>query len=145
MARCHIFERSLRDIANEIHDFQSHEFKIVLTDRQPQDHFNCITEIHEIPERGGYTHGGVLIPDVRIEKTGYRDFCVYGGDVRIETVSGEFGIGPFYYCVMYNSSLKNIGCPLIAWWEWDGESQIFFPDTFTLEFAGGELLRVTRV
>lgn len=102
------------------HDFDSHTFKIMLTNTAPVAGNTVKADIPEITAGNGYTAGGNTMALTITEVSGVATLMAQ--EVTFTAAGGA--IGPFRYAVIYNDTATNK--PLVAWFDY---GQLTLQDT----------------
>lgn len=105
------------------HDFDSHTFKVMLTNVAPVAGNTIKADIPEIASGNGYTAGGSTLALTITEVAGVA--TVRANEVTFTAAGGA--IGPFRYAVIYNDTATNK--PLVAWYDY---GQLTLQDTETI-------------
>jgi hypothetical protein len=110
------------DLANGVHDFTTHAFKVALTDTAPTASTDTVfADIVEIAAGNNYAAGGADIP-LNSPIAGPPVPIEFSDTVAVEPIGGL--VGPFRYVVFYNSTAP--GSPLIGYADY--ESSISIPE-----------------
>lgn len=132
MATVTPFDKLTEDLAKGVHNFDSHVFKLVLTNTAPVVGNTVLANITQITAANGYTAGGLTVPNTDVTRTD--DVTQFVGDGVEWTAESGGGIGPFRYWVLYNDTAS--GDPLVCFW--DNGASITIPATtsFRVRFNG---------
>ena len=130
MATFNKFNAFVENIAEGVHNFQSHTLKVMLTNSAPAAGNSVRTDITEISAGNGYTAGGATVTTSSSSQTSgtYRLVCA---DV-VFTASGA--VGPFRYAVLYNDTPTSPADPLVGWWDYGSALTLQNGETFTVDF-----------
>lgn len=122
----------VENLAEGVHNFQSHTLKVMLTNSAPSASNTVKTDITEISAGNGYTAGGATVTTSSSSQTSgtYRLVCA---DV-VFTATGA--VGPFRYAVLYNDTPTSPADPLIGWWDYGSSLELANGETFTVDFDG---------
>ncbi|OQW71658.1 MAG: hypothetical protein BVN33_14600 [Proteobacteria bacterium ST_bin13] len=132
MAAYNKFNAFVENIAEGVHNFQSHTLKVMLTNSAPSASNTVKTDITEISAGNGYTAGGATVTTSSSSQTSgtYRLVCA---DV-VFTATGS--VGPFRYAVLYNDTPTSPADPLVGWWDYGSALTLANGETFTVDFDG---------
>ncbi len=132
MAAYNKFNAFVENIAEGVHNFQSHTLKVMLTNSAPSASNTVKTNITEISAGNGYTAGGATVTTSSSSQTSgtYRLVCA---DV-VFTATGS--VGPFRYAVLYNDTPTSPADPLVGWWDYGSALTLANGETFTVDFDG---------
>ena len=132
MAAFQKFNAFVENIAEGVHNFQSHTLKVMLTNSAPSSSNSVKTDITEISAGNGYTAGGATVTTSSSSQTSgtYRLVCA---DV-VFTATGA--VGPFRYAVLYNDTPTSPADPLVGWWDYGSALTLANGETFTVDFDG---------
>ena len=116
-----------QDFLTAKHDFDVDEFRIALTNTEPDAAADIsFADIIEVANGGGYTTGGLAI-DVGLTPGGATTFVF--GDPVIWT-GGVGGFGPLQYAVLYNFS--QLDQRLIGYWAYPSSISVLETETLTV-------------
>src|SRR3977135_674237 len=101
MATFNKFNAFVADVANKVHNLGADTLKVMLTNTAPVATNAVKTDITEIAAGNGYTAGGTQATLVSSSQTG-GTYALKLNNVTYTATSGA--IGPFRYCVLYNST-----------------------------------------
>ena len=134
MAAYNKFNSFVADMANGVHNFASHTFKVCLTNSAPSASNTILSNITQIANANGYTTGGATLTLTSSAQTA--GLYKYIATAAAPTWTANTGnMGPFEYIVLYNSTAANGN--LIGWWDYGsaltlnglaGETFTFTPD-----------------
>lgn len=132
MAAYNKFNAFVENIAEGVHNFQSHTLKVMLTNSAPSASNTVKTDITEISAGNGYTAEGATVTTSSSSQTSgtYRLVCA---DV-VFTATGS--VGPFRYAVLYNDTPTSPADPLVGWWDYGSALTLANGETFTVDFDG---------
>ncbi len=112
----------------QVHDFDSHTFKIALSNAAPNVATHTVlTDVGEIAAGNGYAAGGTATAMTVTETGG--TVKVAGTDVTFTASPGA--IGPFRYAILYNSSIAP--GHLIAYWDYGASITITAGNAFLVD------------
>lgn len=125
-------------------DLSGHVFKVALTNTAPNAATNAVlADITQIAASGGYSAGGITVPNTAYTETGGVGTLV--GDMAELTASGS--VGPFRYAVLYDDTQTSPADPLLGYWDYgsaitlaSGEKFQFKPSAAA---TGGTILTLT--
>lgn len=110
----------LTSLAEGVHNFSTHVFKVALTDRAPVDATDALfVDISEIAAGNGYTAGGNVAVFSSVSGSG--PVGVFLANPASFVASGG-SIGPFRYAVLYNDTVTDK--PLVGYWDIGAETTI---------------------
>lgn len=124
----------VEQVALAIHDFDTHTFKLALTNTAPTP----ATDVSWLPGTtaippaavGGYTTGGNVIA-VTVSETG--GIVEVRGNETVFTATAA-GIGPFRYALLYNDTATTPIDALIGYWDYGVSITLADTETFTATF-----------
>jgi hypothetical protein len=128
------FNQFVEDLGKGYHAFQTHTFKVMLTNTAPNASANKIKgDITEISAGNGYTAGG---PATTISNTTQSAgvFKPIAADVTIAASGGA--VGPFRYAVLYNDSQSSPVKPLVAFWDYGSAVTLNSGESILVDFDG---------
>jgi hypothetical protein len=128
MAAYNKFQDTVEQMVNGTHDFDTHVFKVALTNTLPVNTNTILANITQISAGNGYTTGGNTTT-VTLSETG--GTATVQGTQVVFTASGG-AIGPFRYAVLYNDTAASDN--LIAWWDYGSAVTLNDGETFTVKF-----------
>lgn len=111
-----------------VHAFDSHTFKVLLTNTAPVATNAVKADLTEIAAGNGYTAGGTATT-VTVSETG-GTVTVQGTQVDFTASGGS--IGPFRYAVLYNDTATNDN--LVAWFDYGSSITLNDGETFSVLF-----------
>ena len=133
------FDRFTYDVIGAKHDFNTHVFKVMLTNTAPVASNQTQSAITEIGTGNGYAAGGNV---VTITGTSSGATAVVSGVDTIFTATGT--IGPFRYAVLYNDTQSDPAKPLISWWDYGSSITLAATEILTVDFdAVNGIFRLT--
>lgn len=113
------------------HNFDSHVFKVALTNTAPVNTNTVLANITQIAATGGYVAGGYTLDAVALtESAGTAKVTI--ADEVITAAGGS--IGPFRYAVVYNDT--STGDMLMCWYDYGSSVTLLDTENFTLDFDG---------
>lgn len=115
-------------LAEGIHDWDAHTFKVMLTLTAPVVTNTVKADLTEISAGNGYTAGGTATTIATSETTGTT--TVTGTEI-IWTASGG-SIANFRYAVLYNDTSASDN--LVAFWDYGSTVTVASGETFTVKF-----------
>lgn len=121
------FNQFAADVANGVHNLGSNVLKVMLSNTAPVATNTVKANITEIAAGNGYVAGGTVLLIASSVQVGGVYTLLAGGNVVFTAVGGN--IGPFRYCVLYNSSVVN--GPLIAWFDYGSSLTLAAGQIFT--------------
>jgi uncharacterized protein (DUF2252 family) len=132
MATYNKFNQFVDDLAEGIHDFDTHSFKVLLCNTAPVSTNSVKADLTEISAGNGYTAGGnaaALTSSSQSSGT----YKLVLADPATWTASGG-SIGPFRYAVLYNDTPASPADPLIGYWDYGSAVTLAAGETFTVDF-----------
>lgn len=123
------FDRFTYDVIGAKHDFNTHVFKVMLTNTAPVASNQTLNTIVEIAAGNGYAAGGNVV-GITVSSSG-ATAAVSGLDTVI-TATGT--IGPFRYAVLYNDTQSDPAKPLISWWDYGSSITLAATEILTVDF-----------
>ena len=136
MAAYNKFNCFTYDLVDGAHEFDTHTFKIYLSNAAPSATLDFVrADCAEIGSGNGYTLGGNTTTITLSTATGTAK--VTGTDPATWTASGGT-IGPFQYAIFYNSTSGESPSvdPLISWWDYGSAVTLQIGETFTVDLDG---------
>lgn len=128
MASYNKFNAFVADVANKVHNLGSDTLKVLLTNTAPASTNAVKADVTEIAAGNGYTAGGATVTVSSSAQSGGTYKLV--GSLASPTWTASGGaIGPFRYCVLYNSTPASGN--LIAWWDYGSSITLASGETFT--------------
>lgn len=128
MATYNKFNVYTEDLAEGVHDWDAHTFKLMLTNTAPVATNSVKADLTEISAGNGYTAGGTATTITTSRSTGTTK--AVGTDV---TWTATGAVGPFRYVVLYNDTPSSPADPLVAWWDIGSAITMALDDTFTAD------------
>lgn len=128
MAVFNKFQDFTKQLARGKHAFDSHTFKVMLTNELPLNTYTVASNIKEIASGNGYVAGGKV---TSVTLSDLADGVSINGTEIVFAASGG-SIGPFRYAVLYNES--TVGGPLIGWWDYISSVILSDTETLTVKF-----------
>jgi hypothetical protein len=128
MATYNKFQDFSEQLTLGIHDWDTHVFKVALTNTIPTAGMDELADITQISGTNGYTTGGTATTIGVSETTGTT--TVTGTQV-VFTASGG-AMGTFQYYVLYNDT--STGDKLVAWWDHGSAVNLADGESFTIKF-----------
>lgn len=111
------------------HDFNSHTFKVALSNGTPSQSHTQLSDISELSTAGGYTAGGANTTIGISETSG--TVTITATDPAAWTASGS-GI-TFRYAALYNDT--STGDLLVAYWDNGSSTTVTVGNTLTVDFG----------
>lgn len=117
--------------AKGVHDFDTHTFKLMLTNSAPVNTNTVKADLTEISAGNGYTAGGTALSSVTVSETsGTTTFDA--ADVTFTASGGA--MATFRYVVLYNDTATSPADALIAWWDNGSSVSLASGESFTVQF-----------
>jgi len=129
MASFNKFNQFTEDALRGVHNFDSHVFKVMLTNTAPTAANAVKADLTEISAGNGYTAGGTATTITLSTSGGTAK--VVGTDV-VFTATGA--MAQFRYAVLYNDTPTSPADPLIGFWDYGSSISLASGDTFTVDF-----------
>jgi len=138
----------VEQMALGIHDFDTHVFKLALTNTAPTpatDVSYLEASLHPDPAAAnGYTALGDAIT-VTVVETPSGTVEVRGNENVWTATAG--GIGPFRYAILYNDSATSPADALVGYWDYGSSITLADTETFTATFnataTAGKIFELT--
>jgi hypothetical protein len=131
------FNKFVEDLGNAVHNFDTHTFKIALSNSAPSAANSVLADITQITAQNGYSAGGGTVNSVTWTQTG-GTASLAGADLVFTATGGSFG--PSRYAVLYNDTAT--GDPLIGFWDRGSSVTTADTETLTVDF-GSTILTIT--
>lgn len=128
MATYNKFQDFVEQLAEGIHDWDAHTFKVMLTNTAPVATNSVKADLTEISAGNGYTAGGTATTITTSESSG--TMTVQGTQV-VFTASGGT-MASFRYAVLYNDTAASDN--LVSWWDYGSTVSLADTETFTVKF-----------
>lgn len=128
MATYNKFQDYVEQLAEGIHDWDAHTFKVMLTNTAPVATNSVKADLTEISAGNGYTAGGTATTITTSESSG--TMTVQGTQV-VFTASGGT-MASFRYAVLYNDTAASDN--LVSWWDYGSTVSLADTETFTVKF-----------
>jgi hypothetical protein len=126
------FEHFVEDLVKGVHLFQSHTFKVALTNSAPTAATGAVlADITQIGAGNGYSTGGTA-STVTLSRTGGTEKISWS-NVTFTASGGS--IGPFRYPIFYNDTPTSPADPLISYSDYGSNLTLNDGDTFTVSFS----------
>ena len=121
-------------LANGVHDFDAHTFKLALTDTAPtpgtdQSYLEATTA-PDPAAANGYTALGHTLSVTTTEAAGVSS--IKADEIVYTATAG--GIGPFRYVLMYNDTATTPVDALVGYWDYGSSITLADTETFTATF-----------
>ena len=114
------------DLLNGLHDFDTHSFKIMLTNSAPSAANTTRTDITQITAANGYTAGGTATSLTTSISSGTAK--VVATDVTFTASGGT--MGTFRYAVLYNATND----ALLGWYDYASGVSLASGDQFVVDY-----------
>lgn len=131
MAVLNKFNSFTTDLTNGAHLFQSHVYKVMLTNTAPIATNTVFANITDIAAGNGYTAGGTATTVSKSNTTGVEKLLF--SDV-VFTATGA--MATFRYAVVYNDTQTSPAKPLVGWTDYGSAVSMVNTNTFTVDFDG---------
>lgn len=131
MAVLNKFNSFTTDLTNGAHLFQSHVYKVMLTNTAPIATNTVFANITDIAAGNGYTAGGTVTTVSKSNTTGVEKLLF--SDV-VFTATGA--MATFRYAVVYNDTQTSPAKPLVGWTDYGSAVSMVNTNTFTVDFDG---------
>ena len=132
MATITKFQDFSEQLSKGVHNFNSHIFKVVLTNSAPAATNTLLSQITQISGTNGYNTGGATVTMAVSETTGTT--TVTGQQVVFAASTGA--MGAFRYYALYNDTVENntdVAC-LVAFWDHGSTVNLADGESFTIKF-----------
>lgn len=123
------FHCFVEDLYHGVHDFSSHELKIMLTLTAPVVTNTVKANLTEIAAGFGYTAGGAVV-NITSEGQTAGIYSVIGDDIVFTAAGGP--IADFRYAGLYNNTAASKN--LIAFWDYGGTVTKLDTQIHTVDF-----------
>lgn len=142
MAAFNKYQIFVEDLAEGIHDLDTHAINVALTNTAPNAATHALlADIAEISAGNGYSAGGAqatLVSSAHSSGT----YKLVLNDVTFTASGGS--IGPFRYAVLYNDGTSGKVNPLIGWWDYGTNVTITDGNSFLVDLsAANGVLQLT--
>jgi hypothetical protein len=125
------FDVFTENLAEAVHNLQSHTLKVMLTNTAPIAANAVKADITELGAGNGYTAGGNTVTVAASAQTG-GVYKLTLNDTVFTAAGGS--IGPFRYAVLYNDTPASPLKPLIGWSDYGAAVTLADGETFTVDF-----------
>lgn len=122
------FNITSKDLIQGAHQFQTHVYKIMLTNTAPTSANAVKADITEITAANGYSAGGTATTVTVSTSSGTAKAA---GTAVVFTGSGG-SFGPYRYAVCYNDTQTSPAKPLVGWWDYGSSLSTNDTETFTV-------------
>lgn len=134
MATYQKFQQFVEDVAKGFHAFQTHTFKVMLTNSAPNASTHQVkADITEISAGNGYTAGGSTTTITNTTQSA-GTFKPLASDVTFTASGGS--IGPFRYAVVYNDSQTSPVKPLVCFFDYGSALTLNTGESLLVDFDG---------
>lgn len=137
MAVFNKFNAFVEHVAEGVHNFQSHQLVVALTNSAPVNTNSVLADLTQI----SYTNisSRNVTTSASAQSAGvYKLTC----NDLVLTASGA--VGPFRYIVLYNDTPTSPADPLIGWYDYGSSISLATGETFTIDFdATNGVLTIT--
>lgn len=134
MAVFNKFNQFVKNLADGVHQFSTHTFKVMLTNTAPVSTNQVKADLTEISAGNGYSAGGAT---TTITVTVSGGVAKVTGTNVVFTASGGT-IGPFRYAVLYNDTPTSPADPLIAYWDYGAPITLAATEVLTVVFDAAD-------
>ena len=135
MATITKFQDFSEQLSKGVHNFNSHTFKIVLTNSAPASTNTLLSQITQISGTNGYTTGGGTPGTTTIGVSETTGTTTVTGTQCVFTASTG-AMGAFRYYVLYNDTVEantDVAC-LVAFWDHGSTVNLADGESFTIKF-----------
>jgi hypothetical protein len=130
MAAYNKFNQFTEDLAKGVHNLNTGTLKIALTNTAPVATNSVIANITQLGPGNGYaTDGNTATFTSGVQTSGTYKLII--ADVTFTASGGS--IGPFQYCVLFNSTPTSPLKPLICWFDYGTALTITSGNSFTVD------------
>ena len=129
MASFNKFNAFVADVANKVHNLGADTLKVMLTNTAPAATNAVKSDITEISAGNGYAAGGTQATLVSSSQSS-GTYALKLNNVTFTASAGS--IGPFRYCVLYNSTPVNGN--LVGWYDYGTALTITAGNSFQVQF-----------
>lgn len=131
MASFNKFNAFVNDLASKVHNLGADTLKVMLTNTAPVATNAIKTDITELTAGSGYTAGGTQATLISSAQSG-GTYMLKLNNVTFTASGGS--IGPFRYCVLYNSTPANGN--LIGYYDYGTALTVTAGNSFQVQFDG---------
>jgi hypothetical protein len=131
MAAFNKFNIFVLDVSNGKHNLGSDNLKVMLTNTAPVATNAVLADITEISTGNGYSAGGTQATLVSNTQSSGTEKLILN-NVLFNASGGS--IGPFRYCVLYNSTQASPVKPLIGWYDYGTNLTVTAGNSFQVQF-----------
>lgn len=134
MASFNKFNIFVQNVGDGVHDLNSDNINLMLTNSAPTATNTQYSNITEISGGNGYTTGGATIVSTAYSQSS--GLATLTGS-NVEWTASGGSIGPFRYVVCYDLTASNK--PLIGWWDYGSSITLNSGESFTVNLSSGIL------
>lgn len=131
MAAWNKFNSFVAALGNKVHNLETDDLKVVLTNSAPTAANTVLTDVTQIANGNGYTTGGTSSANNVFTQSG--GVAKLTSDDVVFTSSGA-GMAAFRYAVLYNNTATND--ELIGWVDYGSALTLLVGETLTVDFDG---------
>jgi hypothetical protein len=130
MAAFQKFQPFVEALANKVHNLNSDQLKVTLTNTQPAATAAQFSDITEISAGNGFTAGGNISSTVTSTQTDGTYKLVLGDPATWTAAGGS--VGPFQWAVLYNDGAANK--EVIGYWNYGSPVTLADGESFSVDF-----------
>jgi hypothetical protein len=131
MAAFNKFNIFVLDVSNGKHNLGTDNLRVMLTNTAPVATNAVLADITEISTGNGYSAGGTQATLVSNTQSSGTEKLILN-NVLFNASGGS--IGPFRYCVLYNSTQASPVKPLIGWYDYGTNLTVTAGNSFQVQF-----------
>lgn len=137
MAAFNKFQVFVEHIAEGVHNLQSNQLVVALTNTVPVNTNTILTDITQI----SYTN--LSSRNLTVSASAHTA-GVYKLTINDLVLTATGAVGPFRYVVLYNDTPTSPADPLIGWYDYGSSISLATSETFTIDFdAANGVLTIT--
>jgi len=129
MATFNKFNAFVEQLAEGVHNFQTHQVVVALSNTAPVAANSVLADIAQIT----YTNlSARTVTTVSSEQTA----GTYKLTLQDLVLTASGAVGPFRYVVLYNDTPTSPADPLVGWYDYGSSISLANGETFTVDFDG---------
>jgi hypothetical protein len=123
------FQQFVEDVAHKVHDLENDQLKVALTSVAPVATNSVLADLTEID------YSDLSTRDITTSASAQTD-GTYKLTLTDLTLTASGDVPEFRYVVIYNDEPTSPADPLIAWFDYGSNVDLYNGDTFTIDFDG---------